>query len=282
LRPSFLRVATKPKWIGALVLALAAAALFAALGQWQLSRSIRVTTEPTTVDVVTPLTDITSHGQPFMTNQADRRVSLTVRLKTENCFVISNRRQLQADDNTQSGFWVMTDSIDTLGAHLFLAHGFTPNAASANLACVGLMAHSADTDKAFMLIAGRYEPSEEALKQIGGANITTGDQAKIWGSTNAFDSVAVPQLINVASEKPIATYAGFVIMESSGASALIEPIKIGIKKTDSQLSLLNAFYFIEWTLFAGFAVFLWWRLVQDERDRAARDEASEVSTDSGI
>ena len=276
MRPSFLRVATKPKWIGALVLALAAAALFASLGQWQLSRSIRVTSEPTTVDVVTTLTDITSHGQPFMTNQADRRVSLTVRLKTENCFVIANRRQLQADGNTQSGFWVMTDSVDTLGAHLFLAHGFTPNAASAKLACEGLMAHSADTDKVFMLIAGRYEPSEEALKQIGGANITTGDQAKIWGSTNAFDSVAIPQLINVASENPIATYAGFVIMESSGASALIEPIKIGIKKTDSQLNLLNAFYFIEWTLFAGFAVFLWWRLVQDERDRLA--EASESAT----
>ena len=282
MRPSFLRVATKPKWIGALVLALAAAALFAALGQWQLSRSIRVTTEPVASDVVTPLTDLTSHGQPFMTNQADRRVSLAVKLKTEHCFVIANRRQLQADGNTQSGYWVMTDSVDTLGAHLFLAHGFTPNAASASLACQGLYNHRADTDRAFMLIVGRYEPSEEALKQIGGANITTGDQAKIWGSTNAFDSVAVPQLINVASENPIATYAGFVIMESSGASALIEPIKIGIKKTDSQLNLLNAFYFIEWTLFAGFAVFLWWRLVQDERDRAARDEASEVLTDSGI
>lgn len=276
MRPSFLRVATKPKWIGALVLALAAAALFAALGQWQLSRSIRVTSEPTTVDVVTPLTDITSHGQPFMTKQADRRVSLAVKLKTEHCFVIGNRRQLQPDGNTQAGYWVMTDSVDTLGAHLFLAHGFTPNAASASLACQGLYNNRADTDKAFMLIVGRYEPSEEALKQVGGSSVTTGVGGETWGTTNAFDSVAVPQLINVVSEKPIATYAGFVIMQSSGASALIEPIKIGIKKTDSQLNLLNAFYFIEWTLFAGFAVFLWWRLVQDERDRLA--EASESAT----
>ena len=36
----FFRIARRPRWIGALVLALALAAGFAALGQWQLSRSI--------------------------------------------------------------------------------------------------------------------------------------------------------------------------------------------------------------------------------------------------
>ena len=258
MRPSFARVATKPKWIGALALALVAAALFAALGQWQLSRSIRVTSEPTTVDVTTPLTDITSHGKPFMTNQADRKVSLAVKLHTDQCFVISNRRQLLDDGGTQAGYWVMTDSVDTLGAHLFLAHGFTQNQQIARTACDGLVRHSAEAMGTYQLVIGRYEPTEEALKQVGATE---------------FDSVAIPQLINVASDKPIASYAGFVIMQTSGASALIEPIKIGIKKTDSQLNLLNAFYFIEWTLFAGFAVFLWWRLVQDERDRIA--EASQ-------
>ncbi len=68
-----------------------------------------------------------------------------------------------------------------------------------------------------------------------------------------------------------------MILESSGYSALLEPVKIGTQKTSSQLNLLSAFYFLEWMLFAGFAVFLWWRLVQDERNRLA-ELASEKPT----
>src|SRR5690606_36008372 len=42
----FLSVARRPRWIGALVLALAIAAAFAALGQWQLDRSVQTATVP--------------------------------------------------------------------------------------------------------------------------------------------------------------------------------------------------------------------------------------------
>jgi hypothetical protein len=31
------------------------------------------------------------------------------------------------------------------------------------------------------------------------------------------------------------------------------------------INWLSAFYFLEWLVFAGFAVFLWWRLVRDEQ-----------------
>jgi surfeit locus 1 family protein len=37
--PNFFRVATRPKWIGALLLSLMVAAIFAGLGQWQLDRA---------------------------------------------------------------------------------------------------------------------------------------------------------------------------------------------------------------------------------------------------
>ena len=276
MRPSFLRVATKPKWLGALALALAAAALFASLGQWQLSRSIRVTSDPSAIETVTPLVELTAHGQPFKTDQADRQIVHTVRLLTNNCFVISDRRQLRPDGSID-GFWVMTDSVDTLGAHLFLAHGFTPQAASARKACEILVKTSPDMAKTFVTVLGRYEPTEEVARQIGGSTGVTAQQAQTWGEVKAFESVSIPQLINVASPKPIAAYAGFVILRSSGVTPLIEPIIIGLNKHDSQLNLLSAFYFLEWMLFAGFAVFLWWRLVQDERNRLAQ-VASEKPT----
>jgi hypothetical protein len=39
---------------------------------------------------------------------------------------------------------------------------------------------------------------------------------------------------------------------------------------------LNIFYAIEWVVFAGFAVFLWYRLVRDawEREEELREEAA--------
>ena len=271
MRPSFLRVATKPKWIGALALALAIAAMCAAFGQWQLGRSIRVVDTGQDIDVVTTLTDITAHGEPFKTDQLDRRVSLSVKTVVGSCSVIENRRQLVDEGSPVPGFWVVADSTDALGAHLFLAHGFTSSRELAIKVCESdRVQQSALTEQPkFQMIIGRYEPTEEIKKQLGGGEGASAEQRKIYGDTPAFASLSVPQLINTVSSKPLATYAGFVALESSGYSALLEPIKIGTKKTDSQLNLLSIFYFLEWMIFAGFAVFLWWRLVQDERDRLA-------------
>ena len=50
---------------------------------------------------------------------------------------------------------------------------------------------------------------------------------------------------------------------------------------DVEFSLLNLFYALEWVLFAGFALFLWWRLVQDERERIAAD-AADAAADSKL
>ncbi len=39
------------------------------------------------------------------------------------------------------------------------------------------------------------------------------------------------------------------------------------------LNLLNVFYAVEWVLFAGFAIYLWYRLVRDAVERAEEEEA---------
>ena len=43
----------------------------------------------------------------------------------------------------------------------------------------------------------------------------------------------------------------------------VEQVTIGMPQSDSQVNWLSAFYAIEWTVFAGFAVFMWWRLLAD-------------------
>jgi hypothetical protein len=43
----------------------------------------------------------------------------------------------------------------------------------------------------------------------------------------------------------------------------VEKLTVGMAQSDSQVNWLSAFYAIEWTVFAGFAVFMWWRLLAD-------------------
>ena len=263
MRPSFLRVATRPKWIGALFIALAAAALCALLAQWQLGRSIRVTNDPNTIDTAVQLSTITQPGKAVTDKLADKRAFETVKVEANSCVVVENRYQLNDDGTSSKGFWVLSDSTDTLGAHLWLAHGFAANEKTAKDVCTSRTA-ATEAHNSFITQIGRYEPSEEVQPQVSS------------GYPSVFASMSVAQLINDPSAKPAAVYTGVLVLETAGYDPRLAPIKIGINHSQNQLSLLNAFYAIEWTLFAGFAVFMWYRLVQDERTRI-EEEAAEAS-----
>ena len=41
-----------------------------------------------------------------------------------------------------------------------------------------------------------------------------------------------------------------------------------------ELNLLNVFYALEWALFAGFAIYLWYRLVRDVVEREQAEAAT--------
>jgi hypothetical protein len=60
----------------------------------------------------------------------------------------------------------------------------------------------------------------------------------------------------------IDAYAGFVIVQKPVFNG--EKIVIGNNPGSTIFNWLTAFYAVEWILFAGFAVFLWGRLVKDE------------------
>ena len=268
MKPSFWQVARQPKWLGGLALAIVVAVLFSLFGNWQLSRSIRVTTDDTTLATTMPLEKLATVGKPFIEPQADRRVSATLWVNPSRCAVIANRQQLLADGSTVQGFWTVFDTIDELSKnanHLLVASAFFKTSDEASAACSNAIrgALAFDTDVA---IVGRYEPSEVPQRQRVSA-------------VELFDSLSVEQLINFWPLETPKVYPGFVISERMLAPQLAEggePIKIGIRKSQTELNLLNAFYAIEWVLFAGFAIFLWGRLVQDERTRLEQD-----SVDSG-
>ena len=79
-------------------------------------------------------------------------------------------------------------------------------------------------------------------------------------------SVAVSDLINLWAE-PGPVYGGFIVLAEPYVG--LDPIRADAPARDAALNLLNVFYAIEWALFAGFAIYLWYRLVRDAVERAA-------------
>jgi hypothetical protein len=109
------------------------------------------------------------------------------------------------------------------------------------------------TVQAFMPFEGRLLPSEAPVQAL---------------DKDVYGTLSVPQQINKVADdaKGSATYTGFLALTDqnvfSGVAG-IEPLTIGIAKGDGEVNWLSAFYAIEWTVFAGFAVFMWWRLLAD-------------------
>ncbi len=280
MKPSFWQVARQPKWLAGLALAILVAVLFSLFGNWQLSRSIRVTTDDKTLASTIELGKLAQPNEPFIEPQADRRVSETLWLWPSSCVVVANRQQLLADGTAETGFWTVFDAavdISPGAVHVVVANAFFKTADAASRACSNAAKASLAFDTPFAVVA-RYEPSEAPKPSpVSGVEL--------------FDSLSVEQLINVWSyDRPPVVYPGFVISESTLVGPLAEggePIKIGIRKSQTEVNLLNAFYAIEWVLFAGFAVFLWGRLVQDERKRletetAEATETTETPASSGL
>jgi hypothetical protein len=95
-------------------------------------------------------------------------------------------------------------------------------------------------------------------------------------------AVSVAELIN---DWNVSSYPGFVAASTelsggtdvgpSAAGGDVKPLRIGPQPPAQQLNWLNLFYSVEWVVFAGFALFIWWRLVKDDYRRDLEDELDE-------
>ena len=224
---SFAKVALTPKWLGALALALALAAIFAVLGQWQLSRALTTTAKPVTTTTAIALDELASPGSGFKTVFTNRIVTTEI---TEAVAVgrVAGRKQ-----QGNEGYWSIAVATVKDGSYLVIAYDFGPETEVTN------------QPPQSGQITGRYLPSEVPEPATGGV----------------FQSLSTEQAINSAGITAGPTYRGIVALTTGPGT----PIIIEQEQPRTEINILNAFYAIEWVLFAGFAVFLWWRLVQDER-----------------
>jgi surfeit locus 1 family protein len=228
--PNFFRVATRPKWIGALLLSLMVAAIFAGLGQWQLDRAF-------TKDE--PKTNSTSASESL--------VEKRLMLDPAHTYIVDGRLQ-----NGVTGYWLVMNARDEKLVSTTIALGWVEKLEVAEKLRSNLL--QLVQAEAFLPVSGYLLPSE-APQQI--------DLAKPY----LLHSVSLAQLVNLYSPdvaiKSSPEYLALSANSVQFSDESLKPIQFAYREVE-KINWLSAFYFLEWMLFAGFAVFLWWRLVKDE------------------
>jgi cytochrome oxidase assembly protein ShyY1 len=260
-------VMRRPRWIGMLVLALAVAAGFALLGQWQLERAVSSgEVVGTQSETVRPLVEIGVPQAPVFESQAAQKAEAVGGYTISGFDILGGR--LNGED---AGYWVIgqfrvSDPADT---YLAVALGWTADGDEAREAAEQLSAGRGDV---LETIVGRYLPTEapqasdlydpiEGVTSLDGSPLeTTMSVASLVNRWTEFDDSAE-------------VYGGYLVLDepAPGLEAILSPEP----DRSVQLNWLNIFYAAEWVVFAGFAVYLWYRLVRDAWERENDDDDDE-------
>lgn len=237
----FWSVARRPRWIAALLLCLGIAAGFAALGEWQLSRSIdNVDTEAPDSEVAVPLESIAKPQTEVTLPQLGRRVTVRGEIVPTDFTVLSGRNNGDSAD----GAWLVAHVVSPQGVTLAVALGWAPDAETA--------AGAQGLPSGFGAFEGRYLPSEAPIE----SDFENGERR----------ALSVAELINIWPDA-VPAYGGYLVLEQSWPG--LDPIYSPAPNREIEFNLLNVFYALEWAIFAGFAVYLWYRLVRDVVEREA-------------
>ena len=247
--PGFWAIARRPRWIGALLLALAIAAGFSALGQWQLARSVAsAPVDRTDTETPVSLTALAKPGAAVTDTQLGRMVTVGGTLVDGDFVVLSNRL-----NGAATGFWLVGHAATDGGADLAVALGWAPTRAQA-------VAAEPSATIASPLI-GRYLPSEPP------------DQPDVDKGVQS--AASIPAFINQWSHFSGSVYGGYVVSNTPAAG--LDAIDSPAPSQEVSLNWLNIFYAAEWAIFAGFAIYLWYRLVKDVVEKEAEPRAGAES-----
>jgi surfeit locus 1 family protein len=235
-------MARRPKWIAALVLCLGIAAGFAGFAQWQFDRSVE-NVEVVDIDTETavPLDELAEPGRAMTETQVGRVITVSGELVPGD-FVTLTDRSLGG----RSGTWLVGHLVTEGGASLAVAIGFAADGAAVP-----------DLGIDRVEWTGRYLPGEEPQS----SDFEAGE----------FSAMSVAALVNLWAE-PGPVYGGFLVADDPPPG--YEQIEALAPEREVRLNLLNVFYAIEWILFGGFAIYLWYRLVRDAVEREAEEAAA--------
>jgi surfeit locus 1 family protein len=183
-------------------------------------------------------------GRAVESNQPIQIVQPTtvaVMLDQKNIFIVSNRIQ-----DSKDGYWVIANSNTAEGESIVLALGWTEMLSKAESVRAELQ--SSMLAQAFIPVTGFTLPTEAPAK-------INGEKSYLLAS------VSTAQISNLIGDVK-KMRAEYVAVNKDAAPDSLEPIKAEISQ-EAGVNWLSAFYAVEWAVFAGFAVFMWWRLLKD-------------------
>jgi len=260
-----LKTALKPRWIAGLVFAIVVSGVFVLLSQWQFSRSTQPeVTVSTTTEEPKSLTTVLQPGEFFPGSVADQVVTATGSYDPQKQVLVPGRL-----NDGATGYWIVSalavnDAPTLTGAGaspqtwIPVARGWVDDPADVPAPPSGTIE-----------LTGRLLPSEAPLS---GTDAGPGRAS----------AVSVAELINIWE---VSSYPGFVAASSEAAGGSdvsaaasggeVKPLNIGPQPPAEKVNWLSLFYAAEWVVFAGFALFIWWRLVKDDYRRGLEDSLDE-------
>ncbi|WP_406637194.1 SURF1 family protein [Pseudarthrobacter quantipunctorum] len=264
------KTALKPRWIAGFVFAIAVSGVFVLLSQWQFGRSTQpeVPTNPAT-EQVQPLTETLQPGEFFHGTDADQMVSAQGSYDPSKQLLVPGRLH-----DGKTGYWVVS-AFAVNGAPALTGAAASPQTWIP--VARGWVAEPGDAPappSGTLELTGRLLPSEAPVP---------GTAPKPGEAT----AVSVAELINYWE---VSSYPGFVaataeVANGADFSAAAVPgdllaLDIGPQPPAQQINWLNLFYSLEWVVFAGFALFIWWRLVKDDYHRDLEERLEDSDEDN--
>lgn len=254
-----LRTALKPVWLLSLLLALVVATVFVLLSRWQFQAAETNAPPPRSqTENAVPLTSHLRPGEPLTAAAADQVVTARGEFLPGTDVLVGPRLS-----EGREGWWTVTAFrvADAPGAQTIpVVRGWSAAADVVDPAPAGEVT-----------VAGRLLPPDGPLPRSDDAGDTAGRPA--------YATLSPGQLVNVWDVPSYAAYvAAFAVTDAAGAEVGaraaqggLEPVWVAPQPEEAQVIWLNVFYGVEWVLFAGFALFLWWRFVRDDHQRELRE-----------
>lgn len=269
-----LKTALRPIWIAGLILALVVSGVFVLLGKWQMDNAASAPPPLTQTETPVPLTEHFQPGAAMFGDEADQVVTLTGRFVPGTDVFVHPRLQ-----GEREGYWAVTAfAVDgaPAGEVIPVVRGWTDDPARTDPAPEGQLS-----------VKGRLLPAEgpqpRGMERTGHgyvlANLSSAELINLWdmpsyaGFVVAFDVLAGAD--GTAGSGGTAGGAGAEGREigAKAAGGELEPVNVGPQPQETTYNWMNIFYAIEWVVFAGFALYLWWRFLRDDVNREREEEA---------
>lgn len=257
-----------------LAVCLSIATAFVLLSRWQLeSSNDGKTVYDPAKEVVTDIRDVVPAGEPALATFADQAVSATGTYRPGSTVVIADRLQ-----NGTSGWWVVDalevqDSADQwpdAGQDLVIpvVRGWVEDPE------VGL---DTEPPSGEVAVVGRFLPPEAPVSTEDRpegvyASLSPAQLTNVWDAP-VYSGFVTADAESAAADGPRIDADGTLPQDGSLLSGDLEIVRVDQQPTDTSVNWLNVFYALEWVVFAGFALWIWFRSVLDDHRRETDPES---------